>query len=316
MRRIRDTAHVDALVARIAERQHGVVDLDQLRDAGLRIGAINSRVRSGRLHRLHTRVFAVGHARLSRQGRWSAAVLALGDRALLSHVSAAALWGLRPSSASRIHVTVPTSAGLGHRGAIVVHRSRTLTAADASTRDAIAVTSVARTLLDLAAMLAPGPLERAVEQSLLLRLFDLHAVDAVIAANRTRPGATALARIVAGLHDEPPLTRSELEALMRDLCDAQAIPRPEVNAILEGEEVDFLWRSSRLVVETDGHESHGTRAGFERDRAKDARLTVLGYRVVRFTHRRLVFEPHAVVETLQALLPRQTSRVRPAGRSR
>ncbi|MBW3653649.1 MAG: hypothetical protein KY433_08660, partial [Actinobacteria bacterium] len=152
-------------------------------------------------------------------------MLALGDGALLTHVNAAALWGLRPSSAARIHVTVPTSAGHRHRGLIVVHRSRALTAADVRRRDAIPVTSVARTLLDLAAMLAPGPLQRAVEQSLLLRLFDLHAVNAVIAANATRAGATTLARIVSALHDEPPLTRSKLEALMRDLCEAHAIPR-------------------------------------------------------------------------------------------
>lgn len=89
---------------------------------------------------------------------------------------------------------------------------------------------------------------------------------------------------------------------MRDLCDVHAIPRPEVNAILEGEELDFLWRAQRLVVETDGHESHGTRAAFERDRAKDARLTLLGHRVVRFTYRRLVSESQTVVDTSRALL--------------
>ncbi|HVF79860.1 MAG TPA: hypothetical protein VNA28_16310 [Solirubrobacteraceae bacterium] len=118
------------MIAEIASKQHGVIDLDQLRDAGLQIGAIYSRVRTGRLHRLHSRVFAVGHTRLSREGRWLAAVLALGDRALLSHVSAAALWGLRPTGSAAIHVTVPSSAGHRHRAGIVVHRSRTLTAAD------------------------------------------------------------------------------------------------------------------------------------------------------------------------------------------
>lgn len=89
---------------------------------------------------------------------------------------------------------------------------------------------------------------------------------------------------------------------MRDLCDTHAIARPEVNQVVEGHEVDFFWRAQRLVVETDGHETHGTRAAFESDRAKDARLTTLGYRVVRFTHRRLVHEPQTVVSTLRALL--------------
>jgi hypothetical protein len=108
-------------------------------------------------------------------------------------------------------------------------------------------------------MLAPGPLERAVERSLSLRLFDRQATTAVIAASPRRPGASKLAALVATIHDEPPLTRSGLEALMRGGCDAHGIPRPEVNAITEGVEVDFLWRAQRLVVETDGHESHGTR---------------------------------------------------------
>jgi len=302
MEHVHDIPSPDAVIARIARRQHGVINLDQLRVAGLAIGAINSRVRAGRLHRLHSRVFAVGHTRLSQEGRWLAAVLALGDGALLSHVSAAALWGIRRSRSDHIHVTVPTLAGHRHRGVIVVHRSCTLTLADNAQRDAIPVTSVARTLLDVAGMLAPGPLERTVEQSLVRRVFDLNAVNAVIAANPTRPGATALARIVATIHHEPPLTRSDLEGLMRDLCDAQRLPRPEVNTFVEGAEVDFVWRPRRLVVETDGQESHGTRVAFERDRAKDARLTMLGYRVVRFTHRQVVYEPETVSATLRALL--------------
>jgi len=302
MEQIHATVSVDTLIAEVAESQHGVVSLGQLRRAGLASGAINARARSGRLHRLHTGVFAVGHRRLSREGRWMAAVLALGDGAVLSHVSAAALWGLRASRAAAIHVTVPTNAGLGSRDGIVVHRSLTLGAAEITRHDGIAVTSPARTLVDLAGMLTPGPLERAVERSLALRSFDLHAVQAAIEANPSRPGAKTLAGIVAAVHDEPPLTRSELEALMRDLCDANAIRRPEVNVRVEGSEVDFFWRAERLIVETDGHETHGTRAAFERDRAKDARLTALGYRVVRFTYRQLVYERPLVVATLLALL--------------
>lgn len=295
-------AHPDVVLARIAAQQHGVVHLDQLLAIGLRIGAVNARVRNGRLHRLHRCVFAVGHTRVSREARWLAAVLALGDGAVLSHVSAAALWGIRPSSATRAHVTVPTSAGHPHRAGIVVHRSRTLTPADVERRGVIAVTSVARTLLDLAAMLAAGPLERAVERSLSLRLFDLAAVSTVIDANPTRPGATTLRRIIATIHHEPAVTRSKLEDLMRDLCDAHGLPRPEVNALVGGEEVDFLWRARRLIVETDGHADHGTRSAFERDRAKDARMTLRGYRVVRFTYRQVVCAPGTVVGTLVGLL--------------
>jgi hypothetical protein len=292
----------DIAVAQLAFRQHGVVTFAQLRDAGLGEGAINLRGRNGRLHRLHRGVFAVGHSRISREGRWLAAVLALGEGAVLSHVSAAALWGIRHSSSSYVHVTVPTSGGRHRRRGIVVHRSLTLGPADVDEEQAIAVTSVSRTLLDLAGVLAPGRLERAIEQSLALRLFDLRAVDAVLAANPRRPGAAALAEIIARIHDEPSLARLELEALMLDLCDAHGIERPEVNVLIEGIEVDFLWRTHRLIVETDGRQWHDTPHGFARDRERDERLTVLGYRVVRFTYRRVADHPDAVAATLRALL--------------
>jgi predicted transcriptional regulator of viral defense system len=302
------TTTPDAVIARIAFAQHGVITFEQLRDAGLGEGAINLRVRNQRLHRVHRGVYAVGHARMSREGRWMAAVLALGDGALLSHVSAAALWGIRHSSSSQVHVTVPTPCGRKDRRGIVVHRSLTLRPADIAERQAIPVTSVSRTLLDLAGMLAPGRLERAVEQALALRLFDLSATHDVLAANPRRPGAAALARIVAAIHDEPSLTRLELEALMLDLCDAHGIERPEVNVVVEGVEVDFFWRAQRLIVETDGRESHETPTAFARDRERDERLTVLGYRVVRFTYRRLVDHPAAVAATLRTLLgPKQPS---------
>ncbi len=300
----RATTTPDIAVAQLAFKQHGVVTFEQLRDAGLDVGAINLRVRNGRLHRLHRGVFAVGHTRISQEGRWLAAVLALGEGAVLSHVSAAALWGIRHSSSAYVHVTVPTHAGRYRRRGIVVHRSCTLGPPDLAERQAIPVTSVSRTLLDLAGVLAPTRLERAVEQSLAARLFDLSAVQAVVAANPRRPGAHALADIVARIHDEPSLTRRELEALMLDLCDAHGLERPEVNVVVEGFEVDFLWRAQRVIVETDGREFHETPTAFARDRERDERLTVLGYRVVRFTYRRLVDHPAAVAATLRALLRR------------
>ncbi len=247
-------------------------------------------------------MFAVGHDRLSREGRWLAAVLALGEGAVLSHVSAAALWGIRHSRSAYVHVTVPTPGGRHRRRGLVVHRSLTLRPADVDEREAIAVTSVSRTLLDLAGGLTPTRLERAVEQSLALRLFDLRAVEAVLAANPRKPGAGALSWIVTHIHEEPSLTRQELEALILDLCATHGIERPEVNAVVDGLEVDFLWRALRLIVETDGREYHETPVAFARDRERDERLIVLGYRVVRFTYRRVVHHPAAVAATLRALV--------------
>lgn len=292
----------DAVVARLAFEQHGVVTFDQLRGAGLGVGAINLRVRNGRLHRLHRGVFAVGHERISQEGRWQAAVLALGEGAVLSHVTAGALWGLRHSNTAVVHVTVPGITGRRRRADIVVHRSLRLRDVDVAALDGIAVTSVSRTLLDLAVMIRPGPLERAVERSLALRLFDLRAVQSTLEANPRHRGAGALARVIEQIHDEPRLTRSELEGRMRDLCDASGIDRPEVNVLVEGAEVDFLWRGPRLIVETDSRKWHETPVAFERDRERDAEFTMLGYRVVRFTHRRLVSDAPAVARTLRALL--------------
>ena len=125
--------------------------------------------------------------------------------------------------------------------------------------------------------------------------------EAVERDPRRRGGAT-LAAIVADLTDEPVLTRSELEARMRDLCDAHGIERPVVNALVAGYEVDFLWPGPRVIVETDGHEHHGTRTAFERDRARDAHLMALGYRVLRFTYRQVVEDPGTVLATLRAVL--------------
>jgi hypothetical protein len=295
----------DVQIARRAAAQHGVVKLAQLVAAGLGRGAIALRLRGARLHRLYRSVFAVGHTRLSREGHWLAAAFALGDGAALSHVTAGALWAIRPSASVATHLTVPTHNGRAQRPGIIVHRSTTLRPQDVTELAGIPVTSVARTLLDLAGMLAPGPLERAVERSLQLQLFDLVAVRSVLAANPRRRGAAALARIVATIHDEPAVTRSKLEGRMRDLCDAYGIPRPEVNVIVEGVEVDFFWRAQRLIVETDGHETHGTRTAFEDDRARDARFTALGYRVVRFTHRQVMRDPVRVAKTLLALTARE-----------
>ena len=288
-----------------------MVHLRDLRAAGLGEGAIRSRVRAGRLHPIHRGVFAIGHRRLSREGRWMAAVLALGDRAALSHVSAGALWELRPSSAVRIHVTVPTSAGRPSREGIVVHRSATLADDDVTTHDGIAVTSVARTLLDLAAMLTPPRLERAVERSLALRLFDLNAIEAVLATHATCRGATTLKRIIREIHYEPTLTRLELEARMLDLCATNDIQRPEVNVPIGDYVVDFLWPDATLIIETDGHRDHGTRTAFEDDRVRDGHLTMLGYRVVRVTYRRLTGRPAEIAHMIRTLL-----RAAPSAQSR
>jgi len=293
--------HVDQVIAELAARQHGVVTWRQLLAVGLGRGAIEHRNRSGRLHRLHRGVYAVGHRRLSREGRWMAAVLALGEGAVLSHRSAAALWDLRPSAAGKIDVTVPARTGRARRSGVRVHRSSALPASEVTRHDTIAVTTVARTLLDLAEIVPSSSSQRALERAEGLRLFDLRAIRSAIDLHPTRPGSPALAASLAE-YEEDELTRSEMENQFLSLCAEHDIPRPRVNAIVEGYTVDFFWRAQRLIAETDSRRYHATRAAFERDRARDAALTVGGYRVVRFTYRQIQREAAGVAGTLLALI--------------
>ncbi len=154
----------------------------------------------------------------------------------------------------------------------------------------------------------PRPaLERALDDAERLRLFNGRAFETVIAAHAGRRGAAALAAVLAEHADGTTLTRSELEERFLVLCDVHDLPRPAVNARVERYEVDFLWRAERLIVETDGRASHGTSAAFERDRARDARLTVAGYRVLRFTYHQVTDEPAAVAELMTTLLRRSRS---------
>jgi hypothetical protein len=268
---MRASATPDRRLADLAARQHGVVSRGQLLELGLDRGTIERRVRSGRLHRLYRGVFVVGHTLVPVDGRYLAAVLACGPQAALSVRSAAALWGIRPSAAARIDVTVSHTSGVRSTRSIVVHRSRR--PVDTTTRDGIPVTTPGQTLADLATALPRRALEKAAEQAEALRL------DVRIPAGH--PGAKRLAEATA--HDLTATTRSPLEDAFLELCDAHGIPRPLVNAVVEGFEVDFCWPADRLIVETDGYQHHGTRAAFERDRARDARLTARGWRVLRFT---------------------------------
>jgi hypothetical protein len=292
----------DRGIARLAFEQYGVISREQLLEAGLGRGAIAHRLREGRLHAVHRGVYAVGHRRLPREGRWLAATMACGDGALLSHRDAAALWELRPPpDAARVHVTLPSRAGRTPRAGIVVHRPRTLHPDDRDTRRGIPVTALALTLIDLAEIVSPVALARAVEQADALELLDLRAIAAALSRHPRRRGSRRV-RAALETYGDDGRTRSDLEGMMLALCDAHAIARPRVNALVEGLEVDFLWPAQRLVAEADGRRNHATRAAFERDRARDARLTVAGYRVVRFTHRQVQRDPAGVARTLKALL--------------
>jgi len=302
-----DQARSDLRIAVLAARQHGVVSWRQLTGAGLRRGAIDHRVRIGWLHRMYRGVFAVGHRPLTRDARWMGAVLACGELAALSHVCATALWEVRPYSGTWIDVTVPIRTGRESRDRIRLHRSSTLKADDVTTHRGIPVTTIARTLLDVAATFTAPALARTVEQTEIRRRFDLKAIEGTLARHPNHPGRARLTRAI-DLYRDDELTRSDLEAVFLALCQDHAIPRPLVNHIIENDEVDFFWPHQRLVVETDGRGTHLTRAAFERDRDRDARLVALGYRVLRFTERQVTADTEIVAARLSALLPTSASR--------
>jgi very-short-patch-repair endonuclease len=226
-------------------------------------------------------------------------VLACGPSAVLSHRSAAAHWGLLATDQTRIDVTAPRSRD-GQSG-IRLHRARSLDARDTATHEAIPITTVARTLLDLAATVRPHHLERAVAQADHLGLYDHRAITDVIARSSGHRGGSALARAIAR---EPKWTRSDFEAGFLKLIRDAGLPEPLVNHALVVPdyghcEPDFLWPEHDLIVETDSWGAHRSRAAFERDRAKDAALTAAGYRVLRFTWRT---RPETALRRLRALL--------------
>lgn len=292
---------VDRAIAELAGQQHGVVARRQLLAFGLGPGAIEHRIANGRLHRVHYGVYAVGYRSLTPHGRWLAAVLAAGPGAVLSHRSAAALWGLRPAAGRRIDVTVRRR-GRRDRPGIAVHVTRELRDRDRAQRVSIPVTSVARTLLDLAGVIPERQLSRAFEEADRADLLDLDAIEDICLRGRGRRGLGALLRLLADQTGPTPATRSELERVFLDLCDDHRLPRPRINALVAGFEVDALWPCQRLIVELDGYAFHRTRAAFERDRDRDAGLLLAGYRVLRFTHRRLEQDSSATAATVRAAL--------------
>jgi very-short-patch-repair endonuclease len=299
-----DPRHADGRIAALAASQWGVVSRVQLRALGLGRGAIDQRLAAGRLLPLHRGVYAVGHDRLARRGRFVAAVLASGAGAVLSHRSAAAVWGLRPSAGPWIDVTIPTRTGRKAGTGIRLHRAGALTPDEATSRDGIPVTTPARTLLDLAATVQRHELARALNEAERLRIFDLTDTSAVLCRHHTRPGTRNLAGALRQWDPAETLTRSELERRFLELCAEHALPAPRVNTGVLGFEVDFLWEPERVIVEIDGWAYHSTRSDYETDRARDAELAAAGFRVVRFTYRRVFREPAAVARTLRRLLGR------------
>jgi very-short-patch-repair endonuclease len=281
----------DRRISELARRQHGVVGRAQLVALGVSEAAIDGRVKRGRLHRVHQAVYVVGYPTLTRNGRFMAAVLACGEKAALSHFSAAVLWGMLNGGGGAIHVTAEVRR---RRPGLVVHEAAL--GGELVRRAGIAVTKPARTLIDLADVAPQRTLERAFDEAEYLRL------DCTgLAPRHGRRGSGVLSSVLALHRPGSTRTKSHMEELFIALCDRHGLPRPEVNVHIEGYECDFVWREQRLIVETDGGAAHGTTRAMRRDPLRDGDLMIAGWRVWRITYERLLREPDAIAEQLIGL---------------
>jgi len=267
------TERAEAVIAGLADTQHGIVSRTQLLAAGITARQIEWRVRRKRLRMIYRGLYAVGHAVLSREARWMAAVLAAGKGSVLSHWSAATLWRMRPGTGPRSHVTSPRKRRSS--GTITFHCAQ-LGPDEVTEEQGIPATTPARTLLDLAPLLPSPVLARMIEAApnrgaTLAELLERHS---------RRPGASKLAEPLARAQ---PRTRSDLEANVLDAIQRAELPQPEVNVVVEGYEVDFAWREHRVIAELDTYMTHGSPTAFERDRERDRKLTLAGWRVMRMT---------------------------------
>jgi very-short-patch-repair endonuclease len=294
-------ARADRCIAAIAASQFGVVTYKQLIACGLGRGAVQRRVEAERLQRLWRGVYAFGHSELRVEGRLLGAVFACGEGAALSIRSAADQWGILATARRSIDVTVGTRSGRRRQAGIDLHCVRRLDPRDVTNLRGIPITTVARTLIDICSVVPDRMVERALEQSYVLRLIAPGAIEAALERAPGRKTAP-LKRLLAAQSHTPTLTRSELEEAFLALCRRSGMPDPEVNVQLHGYEVDFLWRRQKRVIEVDGYAFHSTRGAFDRDRRKDVDLELAGFPVTRFTHHQVLYEPDDTLRRAQHLV--------------
>jgi predicted transcriptional regulator of viral defense system len=306
---------LDAQLAALAARQHGVISLSQLVLLGFGRGAVELRLRSGRLHLVHRGVYAVGLRKLTREGTWMAAVLAAGGGAVLSHRDAAAAHALLRADYGPIHITSPRK--LHSRPGLRLHH-RCLTAEEIVALDGIPTTAVARTILDLAATEPRRAVERAIHEAEVHRVLDLREIAAAVNRSPHAKGVRAVRSVLAERDARAAHTREELEERFIAFLVDERLPLPKTNVRLRvGRgwiEADCAWFEQKVIAELDGWAVHGTRRRFESDRERDRALHVAGWRPIRVTWRQLHDGRPELAADLRELLA--IPRRRPGRRSR
>jgi Transcriptional regulator, AbiEi antitoxin/Protein of unknown function (DUF559)/AbiEi antitoxin C-terminal domain len=298
----------DQQLAATATSQGGVVSLDQLGEVGISPRSASRRSEKGSLHRVHRGVYAVGHRSVSWQAELRAALLACGEAAVISHGTAAALWGLWDKTPALIDVTVPVEAGR-KVGGVRCRRCRYPLAEEVTECHGITCTTPARVFVDLAGMFGLATVRQTVERAAVLKLLDVDAVYRAVHFAKGRPGLRGLTAVLDAWNTSDgklPDVRSDFEALVLPRLVSMGLPRPVCNETLAvgGERlmVDFLWRRQLVVVETDGAATHQTAVAFQRDRHRDQLLIAAGYRVPRVTWDQIKHELDAVVARIARTL--------------
>ncbi len=284
----------------LVRRQHGVVTRGDLLRLGFSGRAIEHRVASGRLHPIARGVYAVGRPELTPHGRWMAAVRGCGDDAVLSHRSAAALWGIGHEERGRIDVTIRRRSSITREG-LAVRARPSLPDRSVVARHGIPVTAPVQTLVDLATELMELRLERAVNEADKLDLVDPEALrgalDAYVGMPGVKPLRTLLDRHTFRLSD------SDLEILFRPLALAADLPLPLTKHWVLGHETDFFFPDHGLIVETDGLRYHRTPSQQARMARRDQKHTAAGFTVLRFTHWQIAHAPNEVTAVLVRIRP-------------
>jgi very-short-patch-repair endonuclease len=288
----------DVKVGETANHQHGLITRRQLFDLGLTRGLIDNAVARRRLVPVHRGVYAVGHLSLPQFAPYMAAVLAVGEAALLSHRSAAHVWGITAPREGDVDVTVVARDAGRRRPGIHVRGVADLDRHDATEWRSISITSPARTLLDITPALSPRDLERAFDGALKNRILTRHGAAETVARSPRLPGAARLAALARAELATSADTRSDTEERFLRMIRAGRLPEPEMNARLGPYTVDALWRQHRLVVELDSYGYHGTRWSFESDHERDLALSSAGFVVMRFTRDQIVDHPELVLVRL------------------
>jgi very-short-patch-repair endonuclease len=304
----RTRAAIDRAIAALAGAQYGVVSHAQLIKLGLGEAAIQWRLRVGRLHRVYRGVYLVGHRAAPDRAAEMAALLACLPDAQISHRSSARLWRMLRFSpwAAAVDVTV-VGRGIHGQEGLRIHAVSSIDPCDVAALGPLVVSSPARTVLELASVLSTGGLESVIAEGLRREppLFTLDDLADQIARN---PGKRGVARLRQASQPDggPQYTHEGAERRLLALMRTHDLPAPESNATVNGLEVDFVWRSARLIVEVDSHRFHLDPIAFERDRLRDAELAAVGYLVIRITWRQLTTTPEAVAARIRHILASRT----------